>query len=312
MVMEQRSLMEYFEQARAAQREAAPHKLAPDRHPNRDFFIADILDWALKGDHASMEHPFFSLSKTPDRAERRYERNGNTIIIKPGSDGRATIWDKDILIFCVSQLVEAINQGRPVSRNVRLRAYDILVTTNRHTGGDHYKRLRQALSRLAGTRIETNIATNGQRIRKGFGLIDNWEIVERTPDGGEMVAVDITLNQWLFNAVLGREVLTLSRDYFRLDGGLERRLYELARKHCGNQSQWTISLSLLHLKSGSTASLKKFRQLVKIATASNQLPDYGAFYDAENDRVMFEHPKTMGLSSTGKGLSGTVLTGSSA
>ena len=27
--------------------------LLPDRHPVRDFFIADILDWALKDDRAS-------------------------------------------------------------------------------------------------------------------------------------------------------------------------------------------------------------------------------------------------------------------
>jgi plasmid replication initiation protein len=40
----------------------------------------------------------------------------------------------------------------------------------------------------------------------------------------------------LYNAILAREVLTLNRDYFRLDGGLERRIYELARKHCGRQA----------------------------------------------------------------------------
>ena len=28
--------------------------LLPDRHPTRDFFIADILDWALKDDRHSM------------------------------------------------------------------------------------------------------------------------------------------------------------------------------------------------------------------------------------------------------------------
>ncbi len=27
-----------------------PRALLPDRHPTRDFFIADILDWALKDD----------------------------------------------------------------------------------------------------------------------------------------------------------------------------------------------------------------------------------------------------------------------
>ena len=37
-----------------------------DRHPNLDFFVADLWAWALKDDYASMEHPFFSLSKKRD------------------------------------------------------------------------------------------------------------------------------------------------------------------------------------------------------------------------------------------------------
>jgi len=56
----------------------------------------------------------------------------------------------------------------------------------------------------------------------------------------------MTLSEWLYNAAIGREVLTLNRDYFRLDGGLARRLYELARKHCGHQTKWAVSLDLLH------------------------------------------------------------------
>src|SRR6185437_1654457 len=54
-------------------------QLLPDRHPNRDFFVADILDWALKDDRHTMEHPMFSLSKKPDRKIRHYEHNGSTV-----------------------------------------------------------------------------------------------------------------------------------------------------------------------------------------------------------------------------------------
>jgi Replication initiator protein A len=103
-----------------------PHetaKLLPDRHPTADFFVADILDWALKNDRQSMEHPMFSLSKKPDRRVRHYEHNGNSITIKPGADGLATIWDKDILIYAVSQLVAAMNVGRLSSIFLRWRVY---------------------------------------------------------------------------------------------------------------------------------------------------------------------------------------------
>jgi plasmid replication initiation protein len=152
-----------------------------------------------------------------------------------------------------------MNRGMPISRVIRLTAHDFLVSTNRTTGGRSYEELKATLERLRGTSITTNIVTNGIRQTLGFGLIDNWEIVQRAPSG-RMSAVAITLNEWLFNAVLAHEVLTLNREYFRLSGGLERRLYELGRKHCGRQPKWTISLPVLHAKSGAKAVLFRFRQ----------------------------------------------------
>jgi plasmid replication initiation protein len=281
-------LTELFEQARAAQVQDPPRKLAPDRHPIRDFFVADILDWALKGDRASMEHPLFSLSKNRDVRTRRYQHNGVKVIVTSSAEyGIATIWDKDILIYAISQLIEALNQDRPISRTVRLKAYDLLVATNRHTGGKNYERLADAFRRLKGTVIETNIATNGQRVRAGFGLLETWKIVEKNPASGRMIAIELTLSEWLFRAVCAREVLTLSRDYFRLDSGLERRLYELARKHCGRQETWTIGLSLLHEKSGSTDSLKSFRHQFKRAVTRDVLPSYHLSYDPDEDQASF-------------------------
>jgi plasmid replication initiation protein len=287
MAVETIRLTELFEQARAAQTQDPPRKLAPDRHPNRDFFVADILEWALKDDRHSMEHPFFSLSKKPDHRVRHYEHNGIHVVAKPGADGMPTIWYKDILIYAVSQLVEALNQGRPVSRTIRLKAYDLLISTNRGTGGRAYDLLAAAFERLKGAVIQTDIRTNGFRQREGFNIIDHWKIIERSPATGLMAAIEMTLSEWLYNATIGREVLTLNRDYFRLDGGLERRLYEIARKHWGRQPKWTVSIDLLHKKSGSQATLKKFRELLKRAAGNDALPDYRIRYNHESDHAMF-------------------------
>jgi plasmid replication initiation protein len=71
--------------------------LQKDRHPNRDFFVADLTTWAVKDDRTSMEHPFFSLSKSHDTTVRHYEHHGKTITIAPSAHGMPTIWDKDIL-----------------------------------------------------------------------------------------------------------------------------------------------------------------------------------------------------------------------
>jgi plasmid replication initiation protein len=211
--------------------------LLPDRHPQADFFLCDIFDALPKDDLATMEHPVFSLATRPDRRILRYVHNDVAIEVTPSVRGLATIHDKDILIFCISQLMAAINAGRAVSRRLHLKAHDLLIATNRETSGDAYRRLREAFERLAGTRITTNIVTGETETTSGFGLIESWQIERRTR-GGRMVSVVVTLSEWLFRAVLSKSVLTLSRDYFRLRKPLERRVYELARKHCGHQPDW--------------------------------------------------------------------------
>ena len=247
--------------------------LLPERHPTGDFFVCDLFGAHPKDDLASMEHPIFSLSTRPDRNVLNYAHNGTEITVTPSVKGRATIHDKDILIYCISQLVAALNAGRPVGRVLQLKAYDLLVATNRETSGDAYRRLREAFERLAGTRITTNIVTGDQEVTSGFGLIESWEIVRKSK-GGRMVSVAVTLSEWLYRAVTARSVLTLSRDYFRLRRPLERRIYELARKHCGRQPAWRISLEVLMKKAGSTSPRRVFRAMLREIIKADHLPDY--------------------------------------
>ena len=112
---------------------------------------------------------------------RHYEHNGNSITIAPGAYGMPTIWDKDVLIYCCSQLVEGMRQGREPQQVIRLTAYDFLVSTNRDTSKHGYDLLCGALERLAGVRITTNIVTGDVRVREGFGLLDWWRIIEKSP-----------------------------------------------------------------------------------------------------------------------------------
>lgn len=259
--------------------------LVPDRRVQGDFFVCDFFDAIPKDDLATMEHPVFSLATRPDRRVLSYEHNGVDIEVTPSVRGLATIHDKDILIFCISQLMSAVNAGRVISRKLQIKAHDLLVATNRETSGDSYRRLREALERLAGTRITTNLAVGGQETTRGFGLIESWEIVRRTR-GGRMVSVSITLSEWLFNAVLSQSVLTLSRDYFRLRKPLERRVYELARKHCGRQPRWVISVDLLLKKSGSASPRRVFRKMLRDMIATDHLPDY-EMTEVPGDKIAF-------------------------
>ena len=268
--------------------------LLPDRHPIQDFFICDVTDAIPKDDMGSMEHPIFSLSTKPDVSIREYEHKGVKIAILPSALGLATIHDKDILIYCISQLVAKMNAGAVLHKTLHLKAYDLLVATNRNTDGRGYEQLVGALDRLSGTRIRTNIKTGNQEETDGFGLIDSWKIIRQTASG-RMTELRINLSDWVFNAVTAREILTLSRDYFRLRKPLERRIYELARKHCGQQDEWIISVELLKKKCGSASEDYEFRRLITIIcnedASHSHMPDYAVSFDGNN--VKFTNRKTV-------------------
>ena len=262
--------------------------LLPERYPEQDLFICDVADAVLKDMFAHMEHPFYSLSKQPDTEIRRYEHNGNWIEITPSVKGMATIYDKDILLYCVSQLMAKIRKGEAItSPRIRINSRDLLIFTNRGTSGREYKALSEALDRLAGTRISTNIRTGGEIQYDNFGLIDAASIRRKNDTrDGRMLWCEVKLSEWVFNAIKAGEVLTLNRDYFRLSKPLERRVYELARKHCGLQPKWSISLEKLLKKTGSQSKLRRFRQMINELIKFDHLPDYRVEMD-DNDVVHF-------------------------
>ena len=101
-----------------------------------------------------------------------------------------------------------------------------------------------------------------------------------------MIAVEVTLSRWLYNAVQAFEVLTIHPDYFRLRKPLARRLYEIARKHCGHQTEWTIGLELLQEKAGSKSTLKEFRRAVRTIETDDSLPEYRLLL-THDDKVKF-------------------------
>lgn len=260
--------------------------LLPDRHPTADFFICDVLDAIPKDDMASMEHPIFSLSTRPDRRVLRYEHAGTTVEITPSVKGLATIHDKDVMIYCISQLIAKMNAGEEPSPLLHLKAHDLLVATNRETSGDGYRRLREAFERLSGTRIVTNIETGGEETTSGFGLIDSWQILRKTRDG-RMISVTVRLSDWMYRAILAKSVLTIHRDYFRLRKPLERRVYEIARKHCGHQAEWRIGLDLLLKKCGSNSPRRVFRKMIRDLVEHDHLPDYTVALEEET--VLFRN-----------------------
>lgn len=267
-------------------------KLLPALYTNQDFFVADILGYSLKDDHVTMEAAVFSLKTQKDLTPWEWTSKDGTkhIEVSPSVKyGRATQHDKDVLIFVTSQMTEALNRERPDAQNrdVRFTVHNYLVATNKPTGGKEYQRLEKTLDRLKGTTIKTNIKTGGKSVKESFGIIDKYTIVERSQDDERMIGVEITLSKWLHNAIQHREVLTIHPDYFRLRKPLERRLYELARKHCGKQACWKVGLELLREKCGAQSHIRAFRNQVQEIIDAHTLPEYRMIYSRETDQVTF-------------------------
>ena len=263
--------------------------LLPDRHPQKDFFILDIADVVPKDDTASMEHPLFSLATKPDMRHLVYQNGENRLEIAPSILGLPTIKDKDILILCISQLMHMKNRGEKIGKRVRFSARELSIATNRPVGGDHYKRLEQAFKRLQGTQFTTTIRTGKKPGVKIFSLVDQAGFVMQE-ETWRLDYCEVVLSDWLMRAIEANEVVTITNDYFRLRRPLERRVYEIARKHCGEQKKWQIGLANLQNKTGSNAPLKKFRLNIRQIIADDHMPFYHMELTAD-DLVIFRPRK---------------------
>jgi len=171
----------------------------------------------------------------------------------------------------------AKNEGQEIGRRVRISAHDLLKATNRHTTGQAYATLRRALTRLQFTQIETNIHDHGLGEWRSISFITESKIVKEDSTG-RLLSVELEMGDWLIKAIENKNVLTLHRSYFQLRKPLERRLYELSRKHCGKQSVWRIGLDKLKHKAGSSSTEKEFKRLVKAICQTDEeqshMPDY--------------------------------------
>lgn len=252
-----------------------------------DFYAIDLGDSSLKHDTASMEAPLFSLAKQRDIKTWTWTSadGKKSVKVMPNVEyGRATIFDKDVLIYAISCLVARKNSGLAASKTVRFSAYAYFKATHKDFSKGSYQRLEAALDRLHGTSIETNIKAGNRIAVKKFHILEDAQFVK---SNNRLEAIQITLSDWLYNSIDGLDVLTLNRSYFQLHRPLERRLYEIARKHCASKSDWVIGFDNLLKKAGSRASSKEFKRMLKEVIESDLLPDFRISLSADGSMVKF-------------------------
>ncbi|MEJ6531920.1 replication initiator protein A [Pseudoalteromonas lipolytica] len=209
------------------------------------YFECKMTHVNLKSDMFSMVWPVFALDGK-SKGVLDFSYKGVSIKIVPSVLGRATIKDKEILIYCLSHIMAAKNAKLELSNTVRFNTYDLLKATGRGTSGKEYKLVEKALYRLAGTLITTDYKFNGRRFLESMGLIEGFKLIE----GSGLSCWQVTLPDWLIETVDDNDVLTLHDDYFQLSKPFDRRLYEVCRKRCGRPSKQVIKLDNLRERIG--------------------------------------------------------------
>ena len=245
----------------------------PDLVPHRyqpDLFVADLTSIPLKDLAEHLEFPFFGLAPQPHHGIRRFEDDrGNYIEMLPGPFGLPTIFDQDILIYCMSVAMAAISRGRPVPERVQMSAGELLRFANRRVGGPQYAAVEDGIHRLTTLTLKTNLRGEETTYNRLFGVVDEASMVRRhnrRDRPSALLGCEIVLSAWIREALEARRVLTLHADYFRLRTPLDRAVYQLVRKHCGGQREWTIGLSKLQNKVGSSSNRREFRRQIRTVT----------------------------------------------
>lgn len=222
-----------------------------------------------------MQYPFFSLSKRKRVSPIDYDDGRvNIEVIAPEKTGIASVFDADVLIYVASQLMEAHNKGLPTSPEIKVSKYELLEFVGKATSGRGYEQLKHALQRLQATSIKTSIRSEDGEIEAegGFSWIESWSAVKRN---GKPIAIRFRLAEWLYKGIIDHKlVLTIDRQYFRLESGLERFLYRLCRKVAGEDRQLQMKLDTVHKRSGSTRKPGAFRTMIKEICEKQSIPEY--------------------------------------
>ena len=168
-----------------------------------------------------------------------------------------------------------LEAGENVEQDFVFTAHDLFSVTGSNHSARSYGRLSEALERLQGTQIKTNIEAGGEGEEGFFSWLSGAKLHYTKTKGGErrLKAVKVRLCDWLFRAtLLDRHVLDYAAAYFQL-GPIERRIYEVARSTCEGDGL-DLDLATFRLQIGYQNPLSNFKAALKQIVATDSIPDY--------------------------------------
>lgn len=251
-------------------------KTTPSRIPQGELFLLDSpLYGEIRGERSLMAFPFFALSKNAWMKPLSYQTDTVTIEVRPSASGVATIYDKEIVLYIASLMAAKLEAGEDVAQDFVFTAHDLFSVTGSNHSARSYGRLSEALERLQGTQIKTNIEAGGEGEEGFFSWLSEAKLHYNKTRAGErrLKAVKVRLCDWLFRAILlDRHVLDYAAAYFQL-GPIERRIYEVARS-TGDGDGFEIDLATFRLQIGYQNPLANFRAALRQIASADTIPDY--------------------------------------
>ncbi|MEO1042457.1 MAG: replication initiator protein A [Pseudomonadota bacterium] len=234
------------------------------------------LHGQVKGERSVMAFPFFALSKGRRMQPITYSDDYVSIEVRASQTGVATIYDKEILLYIASLLVSQMKRQETPSQEYAFTAHDFLRVIGGNRSARSYQRIHGALERLQGTQIKTNIEAGGEGEDGFFSWVSEAKMsYTKTADGKKRLSrVKVRLCDWLYRAIIkDQKILTYDSNYFQLSP-IERRLYEIARVHCGQQRFFHIGLGKLQKKVGSEDRPAKFKAALREVEGRQPIPEY--------------------------------------
>jgi predicted GIY-YIG superfamily endonuclease len=188
-----------------------------------------------------VEIPVFALERRNFSVFSWTSKDGKqSIEVRPSLKGRATIHDKDVLLYLLAQLVNGERSGRrkSESRSIRIDVYNYLMSTQKLAGPGPHANLITALDRLRDTTVVRKVKTKGMTSQLEFGIIESWTVTDS--DAAQVpITIDITVSDWVFQIFRQGKFFEIPYGYFQARSPIIRRVHELVGPHCVVNGSWT-------------------------------------------------------------------------
>ncbi len=241
--------------------------LGPVAGDVRSKQVRDLMSWGV-----------FNIG---NRAKKSIRHEEGDLWLEVSAQQGSTIanyFDNDLMIFLVSFLVHAQNEGEDIGPRIQFSAHDFFRFANRqHASGARYEQIWNSLIRLQDTFVHTNIDIgNGDILESRWNWLPSIHRL-KSRHSDKSIGFEVRIADAIFRSIKqdNPRVLTLHQDYFKIRSGFLKWLYLYARKHCGTDGrEWIATEKDLWLRSGSAMRLSDFRQLLVSAVNVGSICEY--------------------------------------